>query len=362
MDAEHESWMKEGPGIPATPTLEGWFRGVRGEIGRTLDRVIRECDEAPADDRWAEAQARMLEYALRPGKRIRPAILLAGYGLGDGDEASSERLYPFAAGIEILHTFMLIHDDIADGAGTRRGGPALHQVCGGGKKGEDLAVVLGDYLFARAIEVMLACRIDGVGRAVQHYLGVCRQAAVGQYLDLDLSGISLSDVSLFQTIRVARLKTAGPGFAAPLAAGAMLAGACSETIERLNQIGDSVGVAFQLRDDVLGMYGEADVAGKPCDSDLTEGKRTFPVIAAYLQASEEDRREMGALWSSGEASRGSLARARELVKDNGGLAATEHEIARASRTARDGLRHFSPDNHFRRLLDGLISQLAQRDA
>jgi geranylgeranyl diphosphate synthase type I len=122
-----------------------------------------------------------------------------------------------------------------------------------------------------------------------------------------------------------------------------------------------MGVAFQLRDDVLGLFGESIVAGKPCDCDLSAGKRTYPVLAAYMRAPEDVKREFDVLWSCGETHNGSLKRAQHLVRRHGGLAATDRAVDRASRIARGALKRFTPDNHFRQLLDELINLLTHRD-
>src|SRR5690606_28810786 len=103
-------------------------------------------------------------------------------------------LWTFAAGIELLHTFMLIHDDVADRATLRRNAPALHLQLGAGRAGEDLAVVAGDYLFARAIELMLGCGATHAALATRYYLQVCRDTAAGQALDLQLARVPLREV------------------------------------------------------------------------------------------------------------------------------------------------------------------------
>src|SRR6185312_1095173 len=109
----------------------------------------------------------------------------------------------FAAAVELLHTFLLVHDDVADRAETRRGAAALHCILAHGRKGEQLAVVAGDHLFACAVEAMLASGLPGAPAATAFYLGVCRETAVGQYLDLEVTRAPLGSVTLFQTMRIA---------------------------------------------------------------------------------------------------------------------------------------------------------------
>ncbi|HZJ53046.1 MAG TPA: polyprenyl synthetase family protein [Myxococcaceae bacterium] len=344
------------------PTDTGllWLRQVQSEVEARLLELLELPDEQGIDPRWTDALLRTREYALRPAKRLRPALVAVGHGVGTGHAHVPEGLWTFAAAFELLHTFLLIHDDVADCAERRRGSPALHRVLAPGKLGEDLAVVMGDHLFARSIEAMLGMGLPGAARAVRYYLGVCRHTAAGQYLDLDLTRAPLSEVTLFQTLRVAHLKTARYGFVAPLVAGAMLAGAPRPLMDRLDRVGRYVGLAYQMRDDLLGLFGESQVAGKSSDGDFAQGKRTFPVLSAYTRAPPAIRAEMETLWSERPADPVALARARTLVTAHGGVAATERLIERASRSARRVLASLPHGGGFRDLLDSLILTLSQR--
>jgi geranylgeranyl diphosphate synthase, type I len=356
------------PAVPlpsqALPSEQGWLQLIQRQVEASLARLFELPDEAGFDARWTKALELTREYALRPGKRVRPALLVAGYGLARGTPEVPSGLWRFAAGLELLHTFLLIHDDVADQADLRRGGPALHHLLASGRAGEDLAVVVGDHLFARSLEAMLSSGLRGAARASQYYLAVCRHTAAGQYLDLELSRAPLSEVTLFQTLRVAHLKTARYGFSAPLVCGAMLAGGGAELCEALERVGRHVGLAFQLRDDLIGLFGDARVSGKPSDGDFAQGKRTFPVLAAYARASGAARAELERLWALSPRARdeAALARARALVEEHGGRAACERLVERASRAARRALRALPERGGVRELLDTLITRLAHRAA
>jgi geranylgeranyl diphosphate synthase type I len=317
-------------------------------------------DEQRIDPRWSHALLRAREYALRPAKRLRPALVLIGHGLGTGRAEVPVELWRFAAAFELLHTFLLIHDDVADCAERRRGSRALHHLLADGKLGEDLAVVVGDHLFARSVEAMLEARFPAGARAVRYYLGVCRQTAAGQYLDLDLTRAPLSEVTLGRTLRVAQLKTARYGFVAPLVCGAMIAGAPRALLLALDRVGRQVGLAYQMRDDLLGLFGDAQLVGKSTDGDFVQGKRTFPVLAAYTRAPPAIRTEMEALWAQRPTDPVALARARTLVTAHGGVAAAERLIERATRSARRALAALPHGGGFRDLLDALVVLLSQR--
>jgi len=346
------------------PLEQAWLMLVHAQVEASLAELFELPDEAGLDARWTRALEEARLYALRPAKRVRPALVMAGHCLARGTPVVEAELWRFAAGLELLHTFLLIHDDVADRAVMRRGSAALHHLLAPGRTGEDLAVVVGDHLFARALEAMLESELPGVAKVVRYYLAVCRHTAAGQYLDLSLERAPLSEVSLFQVMRVAYLKTARYGFCAPLVCGAMLGGASAQLLEGLERVGRQVGLAYQLRDDVIGLFGDSTVAGKSSASDFTQGKRTFPVLAAYARASAEGREELEALWALPECQKdaAALARARTLVEAHGGRAACERMVERASRAARRTLQSLPNPNGVRDLMDALIARLAHRAA
>lgn len=350
----------------ATATLpfdaEASLGAFQHELERTLERLLVLPDESSMDPRWSRALVELRAYALRPAKRVRPTLLLAGWALASNERALGipEGVKQFAAGLELLHTFMLIHDDVADRAPTRRGGPSLHRVLSGGKAGEDLAVVLGDHVYSRAIEVMLASGVPHAAEATRYMMGICRHTAVGQYLDIELSRTPLADVTIFQTLKVANLKTARYGFVAPLVAGAMLGGASASLLEQLERVGRQVGLAFQLRDDLIGLFGDDAVAGKDGGGDFIEGKRTFPVVAAWTRADAAGRAQLEALWQLETKDMKALLAARQTLERFGGRQATERAIERMTRGARRALTQLPSGGGARSVLDGLMAKLVRR--
>lgn len=294
------------------------------QIDRYLQSFLKLRGDSDTDPLWAKAFDEVRRFALRPAKRIRPRLMLAGYTLASGQTDCPPAVWQFASAIELLHIFMLIHDDVADQAEKRRGDVSLHRILGSGKLGEDLAIVAGDYLFARALEGMLSCGSTHAALATSVYLRTCRSTASGQYLDLILPHVPLHRVTLWQTLKTASLKTARYSFSTPLYCGAMLAGAEPEVLEGLERLGRYVGVAYQLKDDLIGLFGNEEVEGKTC-LDAAQGKRTFPLIAAFLKASPADRAEMEQPCSR--------ERMQTLVDQNRGRTVTEKMIARSMRSA-----------------------------
>lgn len=335
------------------------------ELERTLEQLLELPDEQSVDPRWSKALVTLKAYSLRPAKRVRPTLLVTGWAMAARAPAHEvpRGVQAFAAALELLHTFMLIHDDVADRAMTRRGGLALHRMLGDDSaSGGDLAVVLGDHLYSRAVEVMLSSGAPRAAAATRYMMAICRHTAIGQYLDLDLSRAPLGEVTLFQTLKVAHLKTAKYGFVAPLVVGAMLGSGSDELLAGLERVGRAAGMAFQLRDDLLGLFGSDTIAGKDSGADYSEGKRTFPVIAAWTRASSSGRERLEALWKPQVRGPSALGLARDEIEAHGGRAATERVIERMTRTARKNLETLPNDHGARDGLDSMLTRMVRRSS
>jgi geranylgeranyl diphosphate synthase type I len=281
--------------MSAPPVEQAWLKLVRAQVESSLVELLELPDEARLDARWTGVLAQVREYVLRPTQRMRPAMLLAGYCLARGSATVPAGLWRFAAGLELLHAFLAIHDDVTEQTALRNGGLALHHLLTPGRVARDLAVVVGDHLFARAMETMLGSELPMAARASQFYLRVFRHGAVGQYLDLGLA--PLGQVSVAQALRVARLKAVRQGLCAPLACGAMLAGADMALRLRMARLGDRMGLVWQLQDDLRCLFENSRASGRMSDCDFTQGRRTFPLVAAWSRARPEVRRELEALWA-----------------------------------------------------------------
>lgn len=346
--------------IHAAPAAQG----VLADLETALAEYLRPRDEEGLDGAWTRAQQKVAQLALRPAKRIRPRLLLLGHRLARGPVEAEPALMQFAAALEILHAFLLIHDDVADRADLRRGGPTLHRMLGEGRLGEgrlgeDLAIVAGDHLFARAMELMVTSPVEGAARATAFVLAVCRHTAVGQYLDLVLSRRPLAEVTPFEALRVARLKTADYSFAAPLQCGALLAGANEDLFAALRRLGRAAGLAFQLRDDLLGIFGDESLAGKSGYADLVEAKRTLPLVIAHRRSSAADRAFLESLHV--DPSPRNIARAREIVRNAGGATLTLRLIDRYTASARRTLDSLDRvDADAARTLSHLLIELTRR--
>jgi geranylgeranyl diphosphate synthase type I len=348
--------------LPAPSVEQAWLQLVQARVDASLAELLELPDESRLDIRWTQALGHVREYVLRPTRRMRPALLLAGYCLARGSAAVPAGLWRFAAGVELLHAYQSIHDDAAEQTVLRRGGLTLHHLLAPGSTGQHLSVVVGDHLFARAMETLLGSELPGAAQASQYYLRLCRYTSVGRYLELRQGDASLGPGGVLRTWRLARMQLVREGLCPALVCGAMLAGADQELRLRMARVGCHVGLAYELREQLMGLFGDARGGARAPRCDFLRGRRTFPVVAAWSRALPEARRELEALWALPVERRdeAALGRVRRLVEEGGGRSATEHLVTRASHGAVRALAELPNPNGLRELVQSLIGQLAHR--
>lgn len=239
------------------------------------------------------------------GKRIRPALLmlcarLVGY--------AGSRHIALAGAVEFIHTATLLHDDVVDGAGLRRGTPSANSVWG-----NQAAVLAGDFLFAKAFSMLVA---DGNLRVLEALSGASTRMAEGEMLQMmDTGDIRMNEE---RYLEIVGKKTAAL-FAATCRCGAILGAADAETEAALYDFGMGVGLAFQLVDDALDYVGEEAEFGKAPGNDLTEGKMTLPLIYALGRCGDEEKGRMADIVAGKTLEAEDLAYAVALVRRSGGI-------------------------------------------
>jgi geranylgeranyl diphosphate synthase, type I len=227
--------------------------------------------------------------------------------------------------IELIHTFSLLHDDIMDGDETRRQRETVWKAYGTGP-----AVLAGDALFALALETLATSQNANSGAAIRKLSEALNSLVHGQAEDLLFEARPWTGphaVQLHEYRSMADHKT-GALLGCAAALGAVLAGAPSSTVTTLAQAGQHLGVAFQAVDDLLGIWGDPQVTGKPVHSDLGRRKKTFPVLAALTTNSPAARRLIALLESPSALDEVTVRHAAELIEEAGGRSATLDEASR----------------------------------
>ncbi len=282
------------------------------------------------------------EQCVADGKRLRAAYCYWGWRAAGGDP-SEPGILRAAAALEWLQSSALVHDDIMDASDVRRGRPAMHRAFAGhhrdaGWRGDPeryglgAAILLGDLMLSWSEAMFHASGLpdEALARAVP-YLHACKTELVaGQFLDLASS--AAGDGSVEVAMQIVRYKAAKYTVERPLHLGAALAGAGQPLLASLSGYGVPVGEAFQLRDDVLGVFGDAAVTGKPAGDDLREGKRTMLLARAYTAADAAQRGLLDAAIGDPGLDDAAVAELREVIVATGALAHVETQIEELSQS------------------------------
>jgi geranylgeranyl diphosphate synthase, type I len=307
------------------------------------------------------------EFTLRGGKRFRAILVLAGYHIATGrDPRPALRA---AAAMEHFQSWMLIHDDIIDHAEERRGGPTVHRELASAHQqerregssedyGTGVAIALGDIEEPRTVDAILSTPATPAARlaALSEYVRMTRLTAYGQLLDIRNGTVDPGTVTESDVLTVHELKSAVYTVVAPLKIGALLGGSTGPRLQDLEKIGRDLGVAFQLRDDVLGAGFDAGAAGKS-SNDLVEGKRTLLVVRAWQKGTETDRARVRRVLGNPTATPEDVERAREVIRSTGSLEYSEQRIAELSARA---LRSLAKSHSIRASAKPLVQEIAER--
>ena len=322
------------------------------------------------------------EAALSGGKRMRARFCHAGWSAvaraADPAAAEPAWLWDACAALEVFQAAALVHDDLIDNSDTRRGRPAAHRALEAehgrlgwagtaGEFGRSSAILLGDLLVAWSddlLEQALAAHPHPASaRAL--YAQMRRDVTVGQFLDIaEESAWTLTpdDEHAARALRVVTLKSARYSVEHPLLLGASLAGADEAQRAALAGFGRPVGIAFQLRDDMLGVFGDPEVTGKPAGDDLREGKRTLLVALTRTGVDEATRARIDRVLGDPAMTDADLALIRTAMGTSGSVARVEELIAASAAEARDALATARLDPAAVAVLEHLARAATQRSA
>ncbi len=360
----HRLWNVNAPTVLDTEDLRAKvslaleeFLSHRGELITSISLDLLPLIEA-------------LSELLAGGKRLRPAFCY--WGARGAGLPASDALVEAAAALELLQACALIHDDVMDGSATRRGLPAAHHRFANVHRleqwhgspedfGVGAAILLGDLCLSWADEMLLdaGLKSSALHRAKPVYDVMRAELMAGQYLDL-LEQVQASS-SVERAILVARYKSAKYTIERPLHLGAAFADAPAHVYESYSAYGLPLGEAFQLRDDVLGVFGDPLVIGKPAGDDLREGKRTVLIAIALEHASPAGIDAINTHLGDPDLDDAGVELLREIITESGALERTEHHIASLFANAVRAIETAEIDDEARVVLLGLAAAAVKRE-
>lgn len=332
----------------ATPESPFDVEDVRARVSLTLADYVSE--QLPTLAKISEDVVPLHELLVAftaGGKRLRPVLAWWGWRAAGG--ADDENMIRAAASLELLQACALIHDDVMDGSDTRRGAPAIHRSLETLHRqehwrgsAEDFgvagAILLGDLCLSWADQLFFESGLppEDLLRTKPLLDTTRTELMAGQYLDVIEQ--ARADINPDAALLVARYKSAKYTVERPLHIGASLANASTELLHVLSGYGLPLGEAFQLRDDVLGVFGDPDTTGKPAGDDLREGKQTYLIACAFAAATPSQWEVLKADLGNPELTPSDVDRLRDLIVETGALDQTEERIEASTQAALAALR------------------------
>ncbi|CAN5907686.1 polyprenyl synthetase family protein [soil metagenome] len=351
---------------PRTDPLPADLGVIAGRVELRVEALLDEEQRrwSALDPVLAEPIVALRSLVMAGGKRLRPAFCHWGF-VGAGGDPADPAVVDAGAAFELLQGFALIHDDVMDGSAVRRGAPAVHRQFGDRHQaahwtgedrrfGEGVAILVGDLAIVYADRVLP----PGPVELSRLWDELRTELNIGQYLDL--LGTATGGVDRSGARRIARYKSGKYTIERPLQLGATLAGR-PDLIEPLSRYGEPLGEAFQLRDDILGVWGDVERTGKPVGDDLREGKPTLLLAVAHERAGDTQRRLLGRV-GEGDLSPDVIADLQACLVSTGALAEAEAEIATLAERAIRSLDEVPVTSEARSALRDLGAFVVARDA
>jgi geranylgeranyl diphosphate synthase type II len=320
------------------------------------------------DKDYAEMWRSLKTVALAGGKRLRPYITALSYQAYSG--LSYKKIIPICAAQELLHVMLLIHDDIIDEDYTRHGSDNMsgiylkrYQPLIGDSKyrmhyANSAAMLGGDLLLSAAYLCINRSGLEPskISLANEILSEAIFIVCAGEFSDTESA---FKKTSQEDAIKIAMQKTASYSFVSPLIMGATLAGASKDSLENLREFGTDLGIAFQLADDILGMFGNELVTGKSAYSDLRQGKRTYLMLKA-LELSKHKKRELESYLNKPDITIQDVESARQIITASGALKETENLIESYAASSTEILESLKLDTNYQKLFKNLITSATNR--
>ncbi|MDK4331579.1 polyprenyl synthetase family protein [Corynebacterium accolens] len=354
--------------IPELADIPG---AVREKLAIFLDQRREHVAEIGAP--VSTAMSFLESFVLDGGKRVRPMYAWAGYlAAGRGSE-SPEAMLRAASSLEFIQACALIHDDIIDASNTRRGKPTVHREAERLHResdflgdpeffGTSVAILVGDFALVYAEDMFQDSGLspEALQRAREPWRGMRTEVLGGQLLDISLEAAGSESVALSNSVN--RYKTAAYTIERPLHLGAAIAGASDELISAFRGYGHDIGIAYQLRDDQLGVFGDPEITGKPAGDDLREGKRTELLALALQRADERDPSAAATLrkFIGRTSDTQDLLRLSQIIADSGAPDEIERRITALTESGLAHLRAANVDPQITETLEHLAIQATTR--
>ncbi|MDP3973283.1 MAG: polyprenyl synthetase family protein [Candidatus Daviesbacteria bacterium] len=327
-------------------TLSEWFEGIKKEYPKLIPLSLAFIN------------------ACKGGKRIRGTLVKLGYEIANQSSVvslQSSDIIRVGAALEILHASILAHDDIIDKSELRRGQKTLYQVLGGDHYGVSQAIGLADIGFFLCLSIISKSKFQDQekNQAIGIVSKMMMDTGLGEILDVELPHLG-GERKEEDVIKIMHLKTAQYTISGPLMIGAILGGAEESLMDALGEYGDNLGIAFQIQDDILGVFGEEKELGKSVTSDIEEGKNTLLITEALKRVNQEQKEVLAKYYGQGKIDDKKLEQIRQVFTDTGSLDYSKAKAVKYVKAAKAVIPEITQDKDLDKLLTEMASFLVER--
>jgi geranylgeranyl diphosphate synthase, type I len=337
--------------------LEKEARLINIELDKVLNNELRKINNINPKLKGLFA---LFFNAVSGGKRIRGTLVTLGFNLASGKNET--QIYKIASAFEIFQTAILIHDDIIDQSNLRRGRKSLHMEIGGGHYGLSQALCLGDFGFFLASQIITQSGFDEKlkNQALLFFNKVVLSTTLGEILDVK-HPFEKNYTNPKDSLLISELKTAEYSFVGPLAIGALLGGADSKIIYYFEEFGKNLGIAFQIKDDLLGLFGAQKKTGKSSQSDASEGKMTILISFALSKANSKQKAILKELYGKKDLTQKELEIIKKIFIETRAVEYAESKVLEYINSSRKIIPKITQHKENQMILEGIADYLLNRE-
>ncbi|KKQ97872.1 MAG: Polyprenyl synthetase superfamily [Candidatus Woesebacteria bacterium GW2011_GWB1_39_12] len=303
-----------------------------------------------------------LENFIQGGKKVRGALTVLGYKMVGGKKIDD--ILPVSCAIEIMHSSLLIHDDFIDHDNFRRGKPTVHRIYAKENSehyGASIALIIGDVGIFLSNQILADSSFNPklIIRAFHEYEDLLVNTGYGEILDIAFD--KKTSISWDDILKIRKYKTAHYTFVMPLTVGAVLGGADSRVLSGIKNYGEPIGIGFQIRDDILGVFGDPKVTGKSNESDIKDGKRTFLSTKAMELVSSSDKEFLKKYYGSKGLRKKEVIKIKNIIKTSGALEYSQNLALNLAEKGKKYIHKVSKDEGSQKILAEFANFVVTRD-
>lgn len=346
---------------------------INQELEEFFDLKIREIKKRRKPSLLKEMVENIRDFTLSSGKRIRPILFYYGYLLAGGRD--KKNVLKAAVSIELIHTYLLIHDDIIDRDNFRRHRMTMHYYYEKEYKnkfknksknikhfGISMGIIAGDLASAFGYEILSRSDLPEnlKVRAINKFNRIIADTITGEEIDVFLE--MFADFDMAKILKMQGYKTAKYTIEGPLHLGAILAGADDKFLESLTNFAIPLGIAYQIKDDIIGVFGDKKRTGKPVGTDIREGKATLLISKTLERADSDQKKIINSALGNEKIKIKEVSKVRSIIKETKSLEYSQDQVKKFSKSARANLKKIKvADERCRIFLEGLVDFMAKRE-